>query len=131
MSKIPQAAHVVQIFPTVHFEFDSAKLSKEDITLIYNEASKMKNKKNSETLVIGACDERGSVEYNMKLGLRRAKSVQTELERFGVLRRQIRIQSIGKSNPIATGHDEYSWAQNRRAEMRTDTQESKSPMARR
>ncbi|MGE8177865.1 OmpA family protein, partial [Pseudomonas fluorescens] len=63
-------------------------------------------------------DERGTREYNMALGERRAKAVQRYLVLQGVSPAQAELVSYGKERPVATGHDEQSWAQNRRVELR-------------
>ncbi|MGE8190780.1 OmpA family protein, partial [Pseudomonas sp. NPDC086278] len=63
-------------------------------------------------------DERGTREYNMALGERRAKAVQRYLVLQGVSPAQLELVSYGKERPVATGHDEQSWAQNRRVELR-------------
>lgn len=67
----------------------------------------------------GHTDERGTREYNMALGERRAKAVQRYLVLQGVSPAQLELVSYGKERPVATGHDEQSWAQNRRVERRS------------
>ena len=62
----------------------------------------------------GHCDERGTVEYNLALGERRAKAVRDYLVTLGVPASQMRITSYGESRPFAYGHNEDAWAQNRR-----------------
>ncbi len=106
----------MDLVPTVHFAFDSAVLNKTARSLIHKKALELKKTAN-EINIIGACDERGSEAYNLKLGMRRARSVRAEFEKWGVKASKIQIRSVGKSHPIARGHDEESWAQNRRAEM--------------
>ncbi|MDX4007538.1 OmpA family protein [Pseudomonas aeruginosa] len=66
----------------------------------------------------GHTDERGTREYNMALGERRAKAVQRYLVLQGVSPAQLELVSYGKERPVATGHDEQSWAQNRRVELK-------------
>ena len=63
----------------------------------------------------GHCDERGTREYNLALGDRRANSVKNFLVNNGVAASQLSTISYGKERPVATGSDEASWAQNRRA----------------
>jgi peptidoglycan-associated lipoprotein len=119
-------AKAVESVPMTHFAFDSAVLTKQGKALVRNQAREIKKSARSEVVVIGACDERGSIEYNQKLGMRRASAVRAELEKFGVPARLIRIQSVGKTHAIALGHDEQSWAENRRAEMHVNV---KTPLA--
>ncbi len=66
-------------------------------------------------LVSGHCDERGTVEYNLALGEKRAKAVRDYLVSLGVAAGSLRVTSYGESRPFATGHTEAAWAQNRRA----------------
>jgi len=71
--------------------------------------------RNTTITVEGHCDERGSREYNMALGERRANTVKRFLEAQGVSGRQASIISYGEERPATTGHDEQAWAENRRA----------------
>jgi peptidoglycan-associated lipoprotein len=66
-------------------------------------------------LVSGHCDERGTVEYNLALGEKRANAVRDYLVSLGVPSRNLRVTSYGESSPFAAGHDEDAWALNRRA----------------
>jgi peptidoglycan-associated lipoprotein len=65
-------------------------------------------------MVEGHCDERGSAEYNLALGDRRAKQVSDYLESLGVSRARITVDSLGKEKPFCSGSGESCWAQNRR-----------------
>ncbi|MNY60164.1 Peptidoglycan-associated lipoprotein precursor [compost metagenome] len=76
-------------------------------------------KANGNRVVLeGHTDERGTREYNMALGERRAKAVQRYLVLQGVSPAQLELVSYGEERPVATGNDEQSWAQNRRVELR-------------
>ena len=76
-------------------------------------------KANGNRVVLeGHADERGTREYNMALGERRAKAVQRYLVLQGVSPAQLELVSYGEERPVATGNDEQSWAQNRRVELR-------------
>ena len=68
--------------------------------------------------VEGHCDERGTEEYNLALGERRAKSSFDYLVSLGISADRIRTISYGKSQPLDTGHDEIAWQKNRRAQFR-------------
>ena len=70
-------------------------------------------------VIEGHADERGSEEYNLALGERRAEAVRRYLEALGVAESQLRIVSYGESKPAALGSDEAAWRLNRRAEFRT------------
>jgi peptidoglycan-associated lipoprotein len=67
--------------------------------------------------VEGNCDERGSREYNLALGQRRADGVKNAMTLMGVPERQIETVSFGEEKPRASGHDEEAWAQNRRSDI--------------
>jgi peptidoglycan-associated lipoprotein len=69
-------------------------------------------------VIEGHCDERGTGEYNMALGERRAKAVRDALVMAGVQASRIRSVSFGEEKPAQEGHDENSWAMNRRAELK-------------
>ena len=66
-------------------------------------------------LISGHCDERGTVEYNLALGEKRARAVKDYLVSLGVPARRLQITSYGESKPFAMGSNEAAWAQNRRA----------------
>lgn len=68
-------------------------------------------------LIQGNTDERGTSEYNLALGEKRAEAVRRELTLLGVSDSQIEAVSLGKEKPVALGHDEASWAKNRRADL--------------
>lgn len=103
--------------PTAHFAFDSDRLDFTARDIVMERSRFLKDNPDHTAVIIGGCDERGSDAYNYRLGLRRANSVKNLLVRDGVEAARIQVRSVGKSEPIATGHDEESWAQNRRAEI--------------
>ena len=77
----------------------------------------LRNHPNRHVLIQGNTDERGTTEYNLALGERRSEAVLHELETLGVPDSQLEAVSLGKEKPLAMGHDEASWAQNRRADL--------------
>lgn len=96
------------------FDFDEASLRADAKTALENNAKWME--KNSANVIIeGHCDERGSVEYNLALGERRAKAAKDFLVSYGISASRLTTISYGKERPFDPGHDENSWAQNRRA----------------
>jgi len=101
----------------VQFAFDSAQV--DDAERAKAEAAASYLKSNSGTFVNleGNCDERGSTEYNMSLGERRAQSVRTYLMSLGVDSARIQTKSFGKEKPKDPGHDENAWSVNRRVEF--------------
>ncbi|MDY7218766.1 peptidoglycan-associated lipoprotein Pal [Denitrificimonas sp. JX-1] len=102
---------------TFYFEFDSSDLKPEAMRALDVHARDLKN--NGQRVVLeGHADERGTREYNMALGERRAKAVQRYLTLQGVSPAQLEPVSYGEENPKVTGHGESAWSQNRRVELR-------------
>ncbi|MDD5678698.1 MAG: OmpA family protein [Kiritimatiellae bacterium] len=104
-------------FENVLFEYDSAQIKESDRAKIEAVAEFLKNNANTGVLVEGNCDERGSAEYNMSLGERRALAVRAYLVGLGIDGAIIQTKSNGKENPVAMGHDEAAWSLNRRGEF--------------
>ena len=102
------------IWQDVHFAYDDASLGDESRQILSSTGSYM-TKHPDKVLVEGHCDERGSVEYNLALGERRAKSVRDYLVSYGIDGARISTVSYGKERPLDPGHDESAWSKNRRA----------------
>lgn len=98
----------------VFFAFDSADLSAPGRTTLANNAAVI-NRIGGNYQIEGHCDERGSAEYNLALGDRRARSAKDYLVSLGVDPSRLSTISFGEERPFAPGHDEASWDQNRRA----------------
>lgn len=105
-------------FSRVHFDTDSARLDAASKSLLAANAVILQNHTDIRIEVQGHCDERGTTEYNMSLGSRRAKAVSDHLIATGVARSRVDLQSYGEERPLAAGDGEVVWAQNRRAEFR-------------
>jgi peptidoglycan-associated lipoprotein len=103
---------------SVYFEYDSNAVKDEYRNLVQAHAKYMGDKRDSKIRIEGNCDERGSREYNLALGQRRAESVKRMMTVLGVQDSRIETVSYGEEKPVAQGHDEQSWAQNRRADIR-------------
>jgi len=101
----------------VHFEFDSAALDEENRRIVEAHARHLNGNPNLRVQLEGHTDERGTREYNVGLGERRANSVLQALASRGVAERQLSVSSFGEERPVATGHDESAWGQNRRVEI--------------
>ena len=101
-------------YPDVYFAYDDANLSDEARQVLSGSAAKL-SKNGDKVEVQGNCDERGSVEYNLALGERRAASVKSYLLSYGIAGSRVTTVSFGKEKPVDTGHDESAWAKNRRA----------------
>ncbi len=106
-------------FHRVHFQTDKHELhQKEDLEALQQIANHLKKNPNSYLLVEGHTDERASASYNLALGMRRANYVRSVLAKSGVNLNRIYTVSKGKEQPIAQGHAQDDWKQNRRAEYR-------------
>lgn len=99
------------------FSYDDSNLAPKYLPSVNAQAEYLKTHPGARVLVAGHTDERGSREYNVALGERRAYTVADILRMAGVNRQQIRVVSYGKERPINLGHDEASHAQNRRVEF--------------
>ncbi len=103
--------------PRVAFAFDSSQLDDRATRMLQESARCLSDRRATALLIEGHCDERGTSQYNVALGARRAEAVRRYLEDLGVTASLDSI-SFGKELPIAEGSGEPAWAQNRRAEMR-------------
>ena len=103
--------------PVVHFDFDSYDIRPEDADKLKNVAQWMGKYRAVAVRIEGHCDERGSVDYNMSLGEQRAVEVRRFLQRQGIDEGRVRTLSYGEMQPLVDGHDDWAWAQNRRAEV--------------
>jgi len=105
----------------VHFDYDSSDLSNADYKTLQAHAQYLSQSPNAKILLKGHADERGTREYNMALGERRANAVQAFLNSNGVKSTQIDTVSYGKEDPVNENHDEAAWAENRRVEINYTT----------
>jgi peptidoglycan-associated lipoprotein len=101
----------------IYFEFDSANVREADREVLAAHANYLANNPMSAVTLEGHADERGSREYNIGLGDRRAQAVKRLLEFQGVNPAQISTVSYGEEKPAVEGHTESDWAQNRRVEI--------------
>jgi peptidoglycan-associated lipoprotein len=100
---------------TIHFDTDKYDVDAEDQATLTRQAAWLAKYPNVNATIEGHCDERGTREYNLALGERRANAAKNFLVNAGVAASRLSVISYGKERPIATGSDEASWAQNRRA----------------
>jgi len=101
----------------VFFDFDSFVLSQQSRDTLYGNAEYLLKRYNGAVKLEGHCDERGSDEYNLALGEKRAKSALTYLITLGVPAERLSVISYGKEKPADPGHNEEAWAKNRRVEF--------------
>lgn len=102
---------------TVYFEFDSASVPADSRPVVESQARYLNDHPGTVTLLEGHADERGTREYNIGLGDQRAYAVRQLLIAYGVSPQQIQTVSYGEERPAAMGHDERSYALNRRVEF--------------
>ena len=101
----------------IYFDFDSNEVHPDDQVVVEAHAQFLTREGNAEVVLEGHADERGSREYNVALGERRANTVGDMLRLLGVSDHQIRTVSYGEERPAALGHAEESWSRNRRVEF--------------
>lgn len=104
-------------FDNVLFDYDSAQIRESERAKADAVADFLRRNTHAGLIISGHCDERGSREYNIALGERRALAVRQYLVGVGIDPGVIQTVSYGEEHPIALGHDESSWSQNRRAEF--------------
>lgn len=115
------AAHKGGLFQrVVHFDYDKSDLSAQDQTTLAAHANYLSHNGTAKLTLTGHTDERGTREYNMALGERRAKSVKAYLVTNGARNDQVDTVSYGKEKPVNDGHTEAAWAENRRVEINYD-----------
>jgi peptidoglycan-associated lipoprotein len=102
---------------SVYFELDSNIVKEEFKPLVSAHARYLQQNRGQKLTVQGNADERGSREYNLALGQRRADAVKQMMQLLGAQSEQIETISFGEEKPKASGHDEKSWAENRRADI--------------
>jgi peptidoglycan-associated lipoprotein len=102
---------------TCHFDFDSSNVKAADKPNLEAVASQLKSNPAWAVRVEGNCDERGTEEYNRSLGERRALALRESLISLGIEATRVDTISYGEDKPVATGHDEAAWKQNRRGDF--------------
>jgi len=102
---------------SVYYDFDNSTIHAGDLRVLQNNARYLGAHPNVTVTIEGNCDERGSGEYNVGLGERRALAAKKLLTSYGASASQIRIVSFGKEKPRATCHEESCWQQNRRSDL--------------
>ena len=101
----------------IYFNFDAYKLSGQARATLVNDAELLKKAPAAKVRIEGNCDERGSDEYNIALGERRAKAAMEYLVTIGTPADNLSVVSYGKEKPADPGHDEAAWSKNRRDEF--------------
>lgn len=100
----------------VFFDYDRYEIRMDQVPSLRDDAKKLRELQGAQIILEGHCDERGTEEYNLALGDRRATAVRQYLIDLGVPESQIKTVSFGESKPFALGHNEEAWHLNRRAQ---------------
>jgi peptidoglycan-associated lipoprotein len=112
---------------TVHFKFDSAVVEDSEQASVTSVAEALKGDANARLMIEGHCDERGTEQYNMSLGERRALALREALAKVGVDASRIRTISYGKNQPVDSAHNEEAWTKNRRGQFDWCTPKNPAP----
>jgi peptidoglycan-associated lipoprotein len=105
----------------IYFDYDESSIRVDAQETLAAKVPYLRQNPGIRMRIEGHADERGSVEYNLALGMRRANAVRDYLLGFGLDASRFDIQSLGEDRPMANGSNEAAWAQNRRAEFRVST----------
>lgn len=117
IQEVKDAAKLEAALERIFFDFDSYLLAPAARDTLAKNAEVMKNKGGARILIEGHCDERGSDEYNLALGDKRARAAMGYLVTMGVAAGRLSVISYGEEKPADTGHDETAWGKNRRDEF--------------
>jgi peptidoglycan-associated lipoprotein len=109
-----RASGAAVILQDIYFDFDKYNIRPGDATILKKNYEWFKTNSASKARIEGNCDERGTVEYNMVLGQKRADAAKAYLTNLGVDAKRLETVSYGKDKPIDPGHNEAAWAKNRR-----------------
>jgi peptidoglycan-associated lipoprotein len=106
------------ILKTIYFDFDKSDLTIESLRILKENAHYLRNNTNIKIIIDGHTDNRGTIEYNLSLGQRRALKIKEYCVQLGISPNRIATISYGKERPIDKNNNELAWAKNRRAEIR-------------
>ena len=106
---------IVNVGDRVFFNYDSSELDSDAQELLQDQVAWLKQHSNVSVIIEGHCDERGTREYNLALGEKRAQSVKNYLISLGISSERVATISYGKERPAVVGSNDGAWAQNRRS----------------
>jgi len=99
----------------VFFDYDKSAIRQDGVEQLKNNAAWLRENSQRGVVIEGHCDERGTSEYNLALGERRANSTREYLVNLGIQANRLKTVSYGEERPFAVDHNEEAWAQNRRS----------------
>lgn len=111
---VKEKAAPAEIFKDINFDFDKFNLKPEAREILKQHADYLAKNADISITIEGHCDERGTAEYNLALGERRAKEAMKYLKELGVSAKRMKTVSYGEEKPFDPGHNEDAWAKNRR-----------------
>jgi peptidoglycan-associated lipoprotein len=117
MSKSLEEINMEAPLQMIHFDYDRYFIRDDAKPVLDTDANWLKKFPSAKILIEGHCDERGTEEYNLALGEKRAKSTYDYLVSLGISPDRMKIISYGKSQPLDPGHNEIAWQKNRRAQF--------------
>ncbi|GEM_PF-683812 len=115
--KSAQADTAMTFEPVIYFDYDNDTLSEDAVKTVQHYARMLVDDPMKRVRLLGHTDERGTPDYNLALGERRAKAVEQVMVVFGVNPDRIEVNSYGEEKPAVEGHNEAAWAKNRRVEI--------------
>ena len=115
---VPTPDEIVSRLQVIHFDFDKYNIRPGEAIILEANSKILNQYPDIRILIEGYCDERGTSEYNLLLGERRANSSKDYLVQLGIDSQRISTVSYGKERPLDSGHNEEAWARNRRAEFK-------------
>jgi len=119
-ARLKMAARNRFLNENIHFEFDRSNLLPEAQEILRSKAQWLRDNPDVLAIIEGHCDERGTNEYNLALGDRRANSAKAYLIDLGIAGSRLTCISYGEERPLDPGHNEEAWAKNRRAQFTMD-----------
>ena len=117
MGKSLEEINKLQPLKMIHFDYDKYFVREDAKPILEADAGWLRKFKTAKVLIEGHCDERGTEDYNLALGEKRAKSAFDYLVSLGIAQDRLKTISYGKSQPLDMGHDETAWQKNRRAQF--------------
>ncbi len=115
--KAEAEARAARSYETTYFDYDKANIRDDQKAGLTANADKLKSNADIKVTLEGHCDERGTAEYNLALGQKRADSAKSFLVKAGIGADRLKTVSFGKERPADAGHTEAAWAKNRRVEI--------------
>ena len=117
LAKSLEQINIEKPLQMIHFDYDKFFIREDAKPVLETNAAWLKKFRSAKILIEGHCDERGTEDYNLALGEKRAKSTFDYLVSLGIQAERMKFISYGKSQPLDLGHDETAWQKNRRSQF--------------